>query len=94
MIMNGSSAEVSAHPATGWSPRRPTSAQVISRSRFAYGRPSRSATITFFTDGAASTAASAVSFIGTTEPRRWNPSAQISTDASQSRSRPAMASAP
>ncbi len=94
MIMNGSSADVSSHAASGAAPRRMTSAHVTSRSRFGYSCPRRSATITVRTVGAPSAAASAVSFIGTTAPRRWKASAQMRTDASLSRSRPAMASAP
>ena len=55
-------------------------------------QPSRLATITVRMP-ARSAAASAVCFICTTWPRRWNPSAVISTLASQSRNRPAIASA-
>ncbi len=52
----------------------------------------RGTTITVRTLGAPSTAASAVSFICITCPRRKNPSAVMSTLVSQSRSRPAIAS--
>jgi len=57
MIMNGSSAEVSSHASSGPLPRRTTSAHVMSRSRFGYARPSRSAMMTVVTVGAQETTA-------------------------------------
>jgi len=54
----------------------------------------RSTTTTCRTESLAATASSAISFIGTTLPRRGNPSAVISTVASASSSRFATASAP
>src|SRR6266550_2179985 len=59
--------------------------QVTSRSRSRTFRPNRGTTITRRTLGAPSTAASAVSFIGITCPRRRKPSAVMSTLASQYR---------
>ena len=72
---------------------RPTGGRVAA-SHGASVRPRRSTTITWRTDRAAATASSAVSFIGTTLPRRGKPSAVISTVASASSSRFATASAP
>src|SRR6266516_4644672 len=66
--------------------------QETSRLRRRMSRPSRWTTITVRTLGAPSTAASAVSFMGTISPRRRKPSAVMRTVASQSRSRPAIAS--
>ena len=98
MIMYGVSGSVSGRGTEAASPTLDSaSPHATSRSAvhgISTASPNRRTTTTRRTVGASATAASAVSLSRTIEPRRRNPSAVISSDASQSRSRLATAAAP